>query len=120
MLKDAIRFVAARKLALGRWGSEISRRDMLQSPVIHGLAEDEYSFRHPMTATCALRCGASDEKLHVHSGVGLIAAASRHLEERWTMEKDRKKVRALYVFEVVIVAYLACIFGIQLWLVYWR
>ena len=73
-----------------------------------------------MTATCALRCGASDEKLHVHSGVGLIAAASRHLEERWTMEKDRKKVRALYVFEAVIVAYLACIFGIQLWLVYWR
>ena len=36
------------------------------------------------------------------------------------MEKDRKKIRALYVFEFVIVAYLACLFGIQLWLVYWR
>ena len=36
------------------------------------------------------------------------------------MEKDRKKVRALYVFELVIVGYLACIIGIQLWLVYWR
>ena len=36
------------------------------------------------------------------------------------MEKDRKKVRALYVFEVVIISYLAGILGIQLWLVYWR
>ena len=75
MLEDASRFVAARKLALGRWGSEISRRDMLQRPVIHGLAEDEYSFRHPSTATCALRWGPSDEKLPVDSGVGLIAVA---------------------------------------------
>ena len=75
MLEDAIRVVAAHKLALGRWRSEISRRDMLQSRVIHGMAEDEYSFRHPITATCALRCGPSDAKLPVDSGVGLIAAA---------------------------------------------
>lgn len=36
------------------------------------------------------------------------------------MEKDRKKVRALYVFELAIVGYLVGIFGIQLWLVYVR
>ena len=36
------------------------------------------------------------------------------------MEKDRKKVRALYVFEIAIGGYLVGIFVLQLWLVYVR
>ena len=36
------------------------------------------------------------------------------------MEKERKKVRALYVFEIAIGGYLVGIFVLQLWLVYVR
>ena len=36
------------------------------------------------------------------------------------MEKDRKKVSALYVFEIAIGGYLVGIFVLQLWLVYVR
>ncbi len=36
------------------------------------------------------------------------------------MEQDRKKLRAIYVFEIVVLAYIAGIIAIQTWLVHLR
>jgi hypothetical protein len=36
------------------------------------------------------------------------------------VDDERKKVRALYVFEVVLAIYLLSCIAIQTWLVYWR